>query len=92
MIRDFKEKPRLEKPVSIAIAALKGETLEEIERLKGEKAELDLMGDVIPHLIKTGGDVYGYVTDAFWYDVGSTEAYEKLDPEMVEKTFAYLNP
>jgi len=91
-IKEFQEKPKLEKPVSIAIAALEGESLEEIDRLKGDKAELDLMGDAIPHLIKTGNNVYGYITDAFWYDVGSTEAYEKLDPKMVDKTFAYLNP
>jgi mannose-1-phosphate guanylyltransferase len=86
-IRGFVEKPTLEKPVSIGIAVLKGETLEDVELLKKEKRELDLMRDVIPYLIKVGKPVYGYVSEAFWYDVLSTEAYEKLSPKRVDKKF-----
>ena len=86
-IRGFVEKPTLEKPVSIGIAVLKGETLEDVELLKKEKRELDLMGDVIPYLIKVGKPVYGYVSDAFWYDVLSIEAYEKLSPKLVDNKF-----
>jgi NDP-sugar pyrophosphorylase family protein len=66
---------------------LKGETLEDMELLKKEKRELDLMGDVMPYLIKVGKPVYGYVSDAFWYDVLSIEAYEKLSPKLVDKKF-----
>jgi len=47
--------------------------------LHREGEELDLMRDLLPVLMKNGGQVRGYVTDAFWYDVGSTERYEKLD-------------
>jgi len=86
-IRGFVEKPTLEKPVSIGIAVFKGETLEDMESLKKEKRELDLMRDVIPYLIKVGKPVYGYVSEAFWYDVLSTEAYEKLSPKLVDKKF-----
>jgi len=86
-IRGFVEKPKLEKPVSIGILVLKGETLEDMELLKKEKHELDLMGDVVPYLIKIGKPVYGYLSDAFWYDVLSTEAYEKLSPKLVEEKF-----
>jgi mannose-1-phosphate guanylyltransferase len=89
-IRFFQEKPKIEKPVSIAIAALEGEMLKEMDNLAGGRRELDFMGDVIPHLINSGMRVYGYLTDAFWYDVGSTEAYEKLEPEVVDKIFAFL--
>jgi len=83
----FVEKPTLEKPVSVGITVLKGETLADMELLKKEKRELDLMRDVMPHLIKVGKPVYGYVSDAFWYDVLSTEAYEKLSPTLVDKKF-----
>ena len=86
-LRGFVEKPTLERPVSIGISVLKGETLEAIELLKKEKRELDLMRDVIPYLTKVGKSVYGYVSDAFWYDVLSTEAYEKLSPKRVDKEF-----
>ena len=83
----FEEKPTLEKPVSVGISVLKGELLDYMKRLKGEKPELDLMGEVFPHLLKVGKPVYGYVSKAFWYDVLSTEALEKLDPAVVDETF-----
>jgi mannose-1-phosphate guanylyltransferase len=86
-IRRFEEKPTLDKPVSIGISVLKGEVLDEMKVLKGEKQELDLMGEVFPHLLKIGKRVYGYVSKAFWYDVLSTEAYEKLDSELVDEAF-----
>lgn len=89
-IRGFIEKPKLEKPVSIGIVALKGETIGDMKRLMEKKQELDLMGDVIPSLIKNEEKVYGYVSDAFWYDIGSIEAYEKLEPKTVEGMFSYL--
>jgi mannose-1-phosphate guanylyltransferase len=83
----FEEKPTLKKPVSIGISVLKGELLEQMKVLKGDKPELDLMGEVFPHLLKVGKPVYGYVSNAFWYDVLSTEALEKLDPQLVNDTF-----
>jgi len=89
-IRNFQEKPKLEKPVSIAIVALEGEALVDIDHLMNGKQTLDLMGDVIPYLMRTENNVYGYVTDAFWYDVGSTEAYEKLDVKTIDETLAFL--
>ncbi|MCX8170872.1 MAG: nucleotidyltransferase family protein [Candidatus Bathyarchaeota archaeon] len=89
-IKSFQEKPKIDKPVSIAITALEGEALKEMDKMAIGKTDLDLMGDVIPHLIDKGAKVYGYVTDAFWYDVGSTEAYEKLEPDLVDRIFAFL--
>lgn len=89
-IRRFYEKPKIERPVSMAIALMEGELLKEMSKLAEGETQLDFMGDVIPHLINSGKDIYGYLTDAFWYDVGSTESYEKLDPEIVDKIFAFL--
>jgi len=86
-IHGFVEKPTLEKPVSVGIIVLKGETFGDMELSKKEKRELDLMGDVIPYLVKVGKSVYGYVSKAFWYDVLSTEAYEKLSPKLVDEKF-----
>jgi len=89
-ILGFVEKPKIEKPVSMGILALKGETLKDIEQLQEKKCEVDLMRDLVPHLIKEGKPVYGYLSNDFWYDVGSTEAYEKLNPKLVEDLLAYL--
>jgi NDP-sugar pyrophosphorylase family protein len=89
-IKGFVEKPTLEKPVSIGILVFEGETLEDMKQLKGAKRSLDLMKDVIPHLLKIGKPVYGYLSNAFWYDVGSIEAYEKLNHRQVESMMSYL--
>jgi len=89
-IKGFEEKPVLEKPVSIGILALDGSILATMARLVRKDRELDLMRDVIPHLIRKGNLVYGFLASSFWYDVGSTEAYEKLDPKIVDKTMSFL--
>jgi mannose-1-phosphate guanylyltransferase len=89
-IRGFVEKPQLEKPVSIGIIAFNGETLRDIEQLNKNMRQVDLMKDLIPYLIKNGKLVYGYLSKDFWYDVGSTEAYEKLDHRFVDRAFGYL--
>ena len=89
-IKGFVEKPKLEKPVSIGILIFEGKTLEDMKELKGKKRSLDLMKDVIPYLVKIGKPVYGYLSNSFWYDVGSIEAYEKLDHKMVESLMSYL--
>jgi mannose-1-phosphate guanylyltransferase len=89
-IRGFEEKPMLEKPVSIGILALDGSILATMARLVRKNRELDLMRHVVPHLIRKGNLVYGFLAKSFWYDVGSTEAYEKLDPKLVDKTMSFL--
>jgi mannose-1-phosphate guanylyltransferase len=89
-IRGFVEKPKLEKPVSIGIIVIEGEALTDIEQLHKKKRQVDMMKDLIPYLIENGKPVYGYLSKAFWYDVGSTEAYEKLDHRFVHKSFSHL--
>jgi len=89
-ILGFVEKPKLEKPVSIGIMVLEGENLKDIEQLQKEKRRVDLMKDIIPHLVEKGKPVYGYLSKAFWYDVGSMETYEKLDHKFVDKSFSHL--
>lgn len=89
-VKGFVEKPVLEKPVSMGIVVLNGKVFNYMEELTKRRKEIDLMGDVIPYLIKNDMPVYGYLSDAFWYDVGSTEAYEKLNPKMVEELMSFL--
>lgn len=89
-IQGFVEKPKLEKPVSIGIMAFEGESLRDIEQLYKKKRRVDLMKDLIPHLVENGKPVYGYLSKAFWYDVGSTEAYEKLDHRFVDKSLGHI--
>ena len=58
-----------------------------MEELSAGRDNLDIMGDLIHFLIDEGERVEAYQTDAFWYDVGSTEKYEKLDNGLVDRLF-----
>ncbi|MCD6264178.1 nucleotidyltransferase family protein [Candidatus Bathyarchaeota archaeon] len=91
-IRRFIEKPELETPACVGILAMSGEALEEMDALSREwgKRSLDLMGDVIPYLIERGRLVNAYITEAFWYDLGSIERYEKLSNSEVEEQLSFL--
>lgn len=81
------EKPRIDIYAGIGVVALSPEALEALEGLAVGREKLDLMGDLIPFLICKWRRVEAYQTDAFWYDVGSTEKYEKLDNDLVDRLF-----
>jgi len=85
------EKPELDIAVSIAIMVLQGSALKDLKALaESGRKRPDLMSDLIPLLIRSGRVVYSYVHNSFWYDVASTERYEKLDPEIVERLLSSL--
>ncbi|MCW4032693.1 MAG: nucleotidyltransferase family protein [Candidatus Bathyarchaeota archaeon] len=84
-VTGLQEKPTLDLPVTIGVLIINGEVLGSIDSLKEKKEDLDVMSDLIPHLIGEGNNVQAYSHDSFWYDVGSTERYEKLDYDQVEK-------
>jgi mannose-1-phosphate guanylyltransferase len=91
-ITNFIEKPDLMQPISIGILTLNGSVLREMARLQ-EQAQFrsfDLMGDVISYLVQKGRHVEAYLTDAFWYDVGSIERYERLSPEKLSEVMGFL--
>ena len=83
-VTDWTEKPTLDLKVGTGILVLEASTLPALESLRQRYENLDLMSHLIPHLLETGAVVHAYVTDAFWYDVGSTERYEKLDNDLVD--------
>ncbi len=78
-VKALREKPQIPINVTIGILLLEAHTV----RKAPEAA--DIMADLIPTLIQQGEKVAAYISDAFWYDVGSTERYEKLTSEMVDK-------
>jgi mannose-1-phosphate guanylyltransferase len=84
-VRGWVEKPWIDIHAGIGVVALSSEALGELEVLVDGRREVDLMGDLVPSLIEGGSRVDAYFTDAFWYDVGSTEKYEKLDNGQVDR-------
>jgi mannose-1-phosphate guanylyltransferase len=57
---------------------------------EGHFESFDLMGDVIQYLVDKKQKVAAYLTDAFWYDVGSMEKYEKLSNERLSEELGFL--
>jgi len=92
LITRFIEKPELERPVSIGVLTFNGAVLGDMDRLyeEGHMRTFDLMGDVIPHLIEKGIPVRPYVSDAFWYDLGSLERYESFENEGLSENLRFL--
>jgi len=90
-ISRFVEKPCLDKPVSIGILALNGKVaLNHLKKLMEKQNNLDIMGDLLPHLIVVGKRVQAYTTKASWYDLGTIERYEKLDNTFIDEELRYL--
>jgi mannose-1-phosphate guanylyltransferase len=87
----FIEKPDLKVPVSIGVLVLSGKILTYLRQMwNGSHCDLDLMRDLIPFLISKNENVFGFITSSFWYDVGTTEKYEKLSNYTIEKELSFL--
>lgn len=84
-VTDLKEKPRLDLNVTIGVLILKVNSLKYIVETANLGYDFDIMGDLIPSMIRRGMYVKAFIHDGFWYDVGSIERYEKLDHEKLEK-------
>jgi len=91
-IKSFKEKPMLPSAVSIGVLVLNGSVLETMEALhsQGDFASFDIMGDVVQYMVGRGDRVAGYTTDAFWYDVGSIERFERLSNDRISEELGFL--
>jgi NDP-sugar pyrophosphorylase family protein len=75
----MREKPSI--PINVTIGIL---TLEAHHITENPEAK-DIMADLIPQLIQRGEKISAYISNAFWYDVGTTERYEKLTNEIIDK-------
>ncbi|HIQ29838.1 MAG TPA: nucleotidyltransferase family protein [Candidatus Caldiarchaeum subterraneum] len=91
-IYGIEEKPFMDIPVSIGIMFINGNLLNRIAELHKTQSmeKLDIMADILPRFIQQGFKIQAYTTEAFWYDVGSTERYEKLTSELVQKHMGFL--
>jgi mannose-1-phosphate guanylyltransferase len=48
------------------------------------------MRDFIPYLLEAGHPVGAYITDAFWYDMGSLERYERFENQHLSRELSFL--
>jgi NDP-sugar pyrophosphorylase family protein len=69
-----------------------GSVINDMKLLKSEDQfeSFDLMGDVIKYLVDRKDKVAAFMTEAFWYDVGSIERYQRLSNDRISKELDYL--
>jgi len=91
-IKSVKEKPVIDLNVGIGILAMRSEVLKLLDKMVTEAGSksVDLMGDLLPRMLKEGRKLAAYVIKGVWYDVGSVDRYEKLDISIVKKVEEYL--
>ena len=76
-IEDLVEKPWLDMRVTIGILALEPWILGEAGKSLGTR--FDVMGDMIPWMLREGYRVRAYIYKGPWWDVGSLERYKKIN-------------
>jgi mannose-1-phosphate guanylyltransferase len=91
-ITTWREKPTLDLYAGIGIMTLNGAAMAELNELytHTQNKEIDIMSHFVPYLLQKQLRVKAYITDAFWYDVGSTERYEKLENSELEKALHFM--
>ena len=77
----------MESILSVLIFADATVALGALKELAINREKIDIMGDLIPFLLEHNEKVEAYLTEAFWYDVGSTERYEKIDNGLIDKLY-----
>lgn len=82
---EMREKPELNIHATIGILSLKTRVLGEAEKSLGTR--FDIMGELIPYMIRNGWKVKAYIYDGLWYDVGSLERYKKIDVNEIPELF-----
>ncbi len=50
-----------------------------------EGRPVDFSGETFPAALETGKDLYGYVAEGYWEDVGTLEAYLKAHQDILER-------
>lgn len=89
-IKRFREKPTLDWLVNIGVFVIEPTINDTLEKLLESKKIVDISRDLIPVIIKKYGNVYGYVTSVWWYDIGSVDKLNELRSEDIDKKMNFL--
>lgn len=86
----FREKPNLDLNVTMGCLLLSKSCIPLLRSIVAEGRSRDLMSHFVPLAIEKGMKVRPFFLDGFWLDIGTIEAYEKMDVKAVEKSLAFL--
>jgi len=89
-VRRFREKPSLVLSVTTGCMVVRRDALETLKKATSKGGKRDLMAHFVPEVLEGGGRVAAYYSKGLWYDVGTTEAYEKLENRLIEAHLKFL--
>jgi mannose-1-phosphate guanylyltransferase len=87
----FQEKPPLPMNVTVGGLVVSKQCLPVLEAATSKGGNVDIMTHFVPSVIAKRLKVSPFYIEGFWYDLGTTESYEKLDTGMMEKHFRFLD-
>jgi mannose-1-phosphate guanylyltransferase len=85
----FREKPNLGLNVTTGCMAISKSCVPVLSTTVEEGGK-DMMSHFVPAVLSAKMNVRPFYLKGFWYDVGTTEAYEKLDDQTVERHLRFL--
>lgn len=85
----LREKPNLNLGVTTGALAISKKTVT-VLRESVRTGGTDIMSHFVPRVIEKGMKVVPFYQKGFWYDVGTTEAYERLDPMRLQADLGFL--
>ncbi len=88
-VSQFREKPKLGSNVTTGCMAISKSCVPVLLTTVNDGGT-DMMSHFVPKVIDEKMDVRPFYLKGFWYDVGTTEAFEKLDDETVERNLKFL--
>jgi mannose-1-phosphate guanylyltransferase len=88
-ISAFKEKPNLGFKVTTGCMAISKSCIPVLLSTVNAGGR-DMMSHFVPAVLEAKMNVRPFYLKGFWYDVGTTEAYEKLDDGTVERHLGFL--
>lgn len=94
-VRDSKivsliEKPKYDINVTMGNMILGKNAINILTRLVKKGAQVDLMRNYVPEMLRTKARVGAYYVKTFWYDVGTVDKYLGLTDNTVEKYLGFL--
>ncbi len=90
-VASLREKPTMPLSVTMGCLVVSKECVPALAEVVSRDGSVDIMRHFVPAVIDKGLKVSPFYIDGFWYDVGTTEAYERLDTELVESNLSFLD-